>query len=70
VTDLGTYGFDEATGEMTLLTMHPGVTIDDVRANTGWEPRVSDDLGETPVPTEDELRIMRTELDPEGVHTS
>ena len=43
VTDLGTYGFDEATGEMTLRTMHPGVTLEDVRANMGWEPRVADD---------------------------
>jgi glutaconate CoA-transferase, subunit B len=70
VTDLGTYGFDEATGEMTLLTLHPEVSIDDVRANTGWDPRISGDLGETPPPTEDELRLIRTQLDPEGVYTS
>ena len=48
VTDLGTYAFDAATGEMTLVTLHPGVTLDDVRANMGWEPRVADELGETP----------------------
>jgi len=41
VTDLGTYGFDEATGEMTLHTMHPGVTLDDVRAKTGCPFQVS-----------------------------
>jgi glutaconate CoA-transferase subunit B len=70
VTDLGTYGFDEASGEMTLLTLHPGVSIDDVRAGTGWDPRISEDLGETPPPTEDELRLIRTQLDPEGVYTS
>ncbi len=35
VTDLGTYGFDEQTGEMTLLTLHPGVTLDQVRESTG-----------------------------------
>jgi len=69
VTDLGTYGFDEATGEMTLLTLHPGVTLDDVRANMGWEPKVADDLGETPPPTDEELRLIRQELDPEGVYT-
>jgi glutaconate CoA-transferase subunit B len=67
VTDLGTYGFDEATGEMTLLTRHPGVTLDDVRANMGWEPRVADDVGETPPPTAEELRLIREELDPLGV---
>ena len=70
VTDLGTYGFDEATGEMTLLTMHPGVTMDDVRSNTGWDPKVSPDLGETPRPTEEELRIIREELDPQGTQSA
>jgi glutaconate CoA-transferase subunit B len=67
VTDLGTYGFDETTGEMSLLTLHPGVTLDDVRANMGWEPRVADDVGETPPPTQEELRLIREELDPLGV---
>jgi glutaconate CoA-transferase subunit B len=67
VTDLGTYGFDEATGEMTLLTVHPGVTLEDVRANMGWEPRVADDVGQTPSPTAEELRLIREELDPLGV---
>jgi glutaconate CoA-transferase subunit B len=70
VTDLGTYGFDEVTGEMTLLTMHPGVTMDDVRSNSGWDPRVSPDLGETPGPTEEELRIIREELDPQGTQSA
>jgi glutaconate CoA-transferase subunit B len=69
VTDLGTYTFDGQTGEMTLRTLHPGVTLDQVRENTGWDPRVADDLGETPPPTEEELRLIRQELDPEGVHT-
>jgi glutaconate CoA-transferase subunit B len=69
VTDLGTYAFDEATGEMTLMTLHPGVTLDDVRANMGWDPRVADDLGETVPPTADELRLIREDLDPGGVYT-
>jgi glutaconate CoA-transferase subunit B len=70
VTDLGTYGFDEPTGEMILLTLHPGVTMDDVRSNTAWDPKVSPDLGETPRPTQEELRIIREELDPQGTQTS
>ncbi|HET9723119.1 MAG TPA: CoA-transferase [Actinomycetota bacterium] len=69
VTDLGTYGFDEATGEMTLLTLHPGVTLDQVRESMGWDPRVSPDLGQTPAPTQDELRLIRDELDPDGTYT-
>jgi len=69
VTDLGTYGFDDASGQMTLVTMHPGVTLDDVRASMGWEVRVADDVGETPPPTDEELRLIREELDPSGVYT-
>jgi glutaconate CoA-transferase subunit B len=70
VTDLATFGFDEETGEMTLLTVHPDVTIDDVRATMGWAPRLADPVGETPPPSEEELRLIRSELDPEGVYTS
>ena len=69
VTDLGTYGFDETTGEMTLHTMHPGVTIEDVRDNTGWDPRVAGAVGETPAPSTEELRLIREELDPTGIYT-
>jgi glutaconate CoA-transferase subunit B len=69
VTDLGTYGFDDETGEMTLLTLHPGVTFEDVREHTGWEPKVAPDMGETPAPTDEELRLIREELDPAGVYT-
>jgi glutaconate CoA-transferase subunit B len=70
VTDLGTYGFDEETGEMTLLTLHPRVTLDQVRENMGWEPKLAPDLGETPPPTAEELRLIREELDPQGVASS
>ena len=69
VTDLGTYGFDAGTGEMTLLSLHPGVTLEQVRQNMGWDPRVRPDLGETSPPTDEELRLIREELDPGGAYT-
>ena len=69
VTDLGTYGFDAETGEMTLETLHPGVGFDQLRESTGWELRVTGNLGETPAPTDEELRLIREELDPDGVYT-
>jgi glutaconate CoA-transferase subunit B len=69
VTGLGVYRFDEGTGEMELVSTHPGVTADQVRANTGWDLRVAPDLSETPAPTADELRLIREELDPEGAYT-
>ena len=68
VTGLGVYRFDER-GEMYLASLHPGVELDDVVANTGWDMKIADDLEITPAPTEHELRVMRAQLDPEGIHT-
>ncbi|CAN5565637.1 CoA-transferase subunit beta [soil metagenome] len=67
VTDKGVYHM--ADGEMRLDSLHPGVTLDDVRASMGWSPRVADSLAETPAPTNEELRMIRHELDPQGVYT-
>lgn len=69
ITDLGQYGFDEETGEMTLVSLHPGVTLDDVTESTGWQMKVADDLQQTPPPTAEELRLIREELDPEGIYS-
>jgi glutaconate CoA-transferase subunit B len=35
----------------------------------GWEPRLAEDLSETPPPTAEDLRLLRDELDPEGIYT-
>jgi glutaconate CoA-transferase subunit B len=68
VTDLGIYHFDE-TGEMRLDSLHPGATLDAVRESIGWDVKVADELGATPPPTAEELRLVREELDPGGVYT-
>jgi glutaconate CoA-transferase subunit B len=68
VTDLARYGFDPDTGEMVLAAVHPGVTVDEVRAATGWDLKVAGDLQTTPDPTDEELRLIREELDPDGVY--
>jgi glutaconate CoA-transferase subunit B len=68
VTDLAIWHFDE-TGEMRIDSLHPGVTLDDVRAATGWEPKLAATLATTPSPTADELRLIREELDPGGAYT-
>jgi len=68
VTDLGIWHFDE-TGEMRLDSLHPGATVEDVRETIGWTPRVSPDLETTPAPTDEELRLIRVELDPGGAYT-
>jgi glutaconate CoA-transferase subunit B len=68
VTGLGVYGFDE-TGEMTLESLHPGVALEQVREHTGWDLKVAGDVRETEAPTDEELRLIRDELDPDGTYT-
>lgn len=65
VTQLGLYRFVD--GEMTLTSLHPGVTLEQARAACGWELAAAPDLGETPAPTEHELASLRA-LDPERVY--
>ena len=55
-------------GEAYLATHHPGVTVDDVLANTGWKLRVAEDVRETALPTDAELQAIR-EYDKEGFWT-
>jgi glutaconate CoA-transferase subunit B len=67
VTDLGIMEPDE-NGELVLTALHPGATVDQVRENTGWELRVADSLRTTPPPSAEELRILREDLDPQGIY--
>ena len=69
VTDLGVYRFDDESGEMFLVSLHPGVKLRDVQDATGWDMRVPDDAEFTDPPTAEELRMIREELDPEGVYS-
>ena len=59
VTDLGVLEPDPADRELILRRVHAGVGADQVRAATGWELRVADDLGQTEPPTDDELAALR-----------
>ena len=67
VTDLGILAPDE-NGELTLVSLHPGKTVQQVRENTGWEVKIADTLAATEPPSESELRILRDELDPERIY--
>jgi len=61
--------FDQQSGEAYLHSVHPGVSVEDVVANTGWQLRVPPDVASTPEPNEAELRSIR-EYDKEGFWTS
>ena len=62
ITNLGCYEFSD--GEMVLTSLHPGCTVEQVRENTGWNVRISSELTTTEVPNDEELRIIREDLDP------
>jgi len=63
VTTLGLFGFEPESRRMRLEALHPGVSVDDVKANTGFEVLVSGQLTTTKAPTDEELGILRM-LDP------
>ncbi len=59
ITDLGVLEPDPASCELTLTAVHPGVSVERVRENTGWDLAVAADLVTTDSPTEGELSILR-----------
>jgi glutaconate CoA-transferase subunit B len=59
ITDLAVLEPDAASRELTLVSLHPGVTVDDVRDATSWDLAVADEVAATPEPTEDELTLLR-----------
>ena len=60
VTDLGVLEPDASTCELTLTRLHPGRTVDEARAATGWELRVAADLEVEEPPSIDELTALRS----------
>ena len=67
VTDLGILEPD-VQGELTLTALHPGQTVEQAKANTGWDLKVSESMRVTDPPTAEELRLLREELDPQGIY--
>jgi glutaconate CoA-transferase subunit B len=59
ITDLAILEPDAATKELTLVSTHPGVSIDDVRDATGWDLKVAATVRETSPPTSLELSALR-----------
>jgi glutaconate CoA-transferase subunit B len=60
VTDLGVLEPDPQTAELVLAAVHPGVDVEQVRAETGWDLQVAPDVATTPRPTDAELAALRT----------
>ena len=68
ITDKAIFDFDNAEREMQLVSLHPGVTLDDVQAEVGWGLRTAAEVAQTGAPTDEELRLIREELDPTGMY--
>jgi len=64
ITDLAVMGFNEESKRMQVESLHPGVTFEQVQANTGFEMLRVDTVEVTEPPREAELRILREEVDP------
>jgi glutaconate CoA-transferase subunit B len=66
VSDKALFGFDETTHRMKLLAVAPWATVDEVLSNMGFEPLIAEPLGTMTPPTDEQLTLLRSEIDPEG----
>jgi acyl CoA:acetate/3-ketoacid CoA transferase beta subunit len=66
ITQLGVYGFDKDSRLMTLLACHPGVSVDEIRDNSGFEFVYPDQIATTQAPPP-EVRTVLREIDPTGM---
>jgi glutaconate CoA-transferase, subunit B len=59
ITDKALFDFSNAEREMQLVSLYPGVTLEAVRAEMGWQVRQAEALTESQPPTDEELRLLR-----------
>ena len=68
ITDKAILGFDRETRTASLLSVHPGVKVEAVVENTGFQLQVTGRIPTTPLPTAEELRLLREEIDPRRMY--
>jgi acyl CoA:acetate/3-ketoacid CoA transferase beta subunit len=66
ISNLGVFDFAGPDHAMRLVSLHPGVSVDEVTSATGFELVIEGEVPATRAPTDDELRIVRDVLDPEN----
>ena len=59
ITDLALWEPDPETAELTVTRLHPGISRQAVQDRCGWPVRFADGLAESPLPTDDELSVLR-----------
>jgi len=65
ITNMAVMGYDEKSRRMRVESIHQGYTFEDVQKNCGFPLLQAEKIVVTPAPTADELRILRTEVDPQ-----
>lgn len=68
ITNLGRLGFDPATRRMRLEALAPGVTVEQVVENTGFELLLAASIEQIEPPSAEELRVLREEIDPDRLY--
>jgi acyl CoA:acetate/3-ketoacid CoA transferase beta subunit len=68
ITDMAILGFDPDSHRATLLSAHPGVSVEHIVENTGFELLVPSQVATTPLPDQEQLHILRREIDPRGAY--
>lgn len=67
VTQLGVYGFEEKSKRLELLSIHPGVDIETIKHNSSFDILIPDKIETSPPIPKDYLKILREEIDPNGI---
>jgi acyl CoA:acetate/3-ketoacid CoA transferase beta subunit len=66
ISNLGVFDFATPDRSMRLVSVHPGVPVDEVVAQTGFELVLPSRVPETRLPSDEELRLLRERIDPKG----
>ncbi|MDQ2775846.1 MAG: CoA-transferase [Acidobacteriota bacterium] len=67
LTNLGVFQLDVDAMRFRLMSLHPGISVEHIREQTGGEFLVEDTLPVTPAPSAEDLRLIREEIDPFGL---
>lgn len=68
ITDKAIFDFDPESKRMRLVSVHPGITLDEVLANMNFRPVVPASVPTTALPTPEQIRLIREEIDPDGMY--
>ncbi len=66
--NLAALDFEETTKQMRLVSVHPGVTVERVKENTGFDLVIPEKVPETERPSEQEVDMIRNQIDPHGIY--